>query len=364
MNTNIIFILVILFLIVDRIMVAISEKDAKKETTMADVLVAMKMNAENNSNVSFEETKSVMNTMIDEYLDHMYTMENDKTYLIKNKDFPTEWGGIYMYPSQDVQKDQIKRLKESIRKNSSETFLNRIRIFYSDAYIDEYVSKTIEEKYVQRREVSDTKGREFKKLCLENQEKYKKDAELQEKKMIAEKHHRLNKLLTSFEHSPYLPEAVEEIGVADRIDGTDTNKLLKGRYLLNKKYYDELGVMVQNENDVFTDTDKYKRVDDRLISYLSKEMKWNEVEDNPYVIEEQKHIIVEVSMRYEINPLEAELFGAHPYASNISEDYKGKTYDMTGKRLNNAFYFEDIYESAYSNINEAAVTEELSAILV
>jgi hypothetical protein len=276
----------------------------------------MKISTENNTNVSFEETKAVMNTMIDEYQDHMYTVENDKTYLIKNKDFPTEWTGIYVYPSQEKQKDQIRRLKESVRKNSSESFLNRIRVFYSDSYIDEYLDKTIEEKYIKRREESDTKSREFKKICIENIEKYRKDAELQEKKAVVEKHSRLNKLLSTFSHAGYLPENIDDVGNIEKIESIDTHKLLKSRYVLNKKYYDELGMNVHSVEDTLVDTDKYARVDDRMIAYVAKEMDWTKVEDNPHIVEEYKHVIVEVTMRHGINPLEAGLFGAHPYPSN------------------------------------------------
>ena len=363
MDTNILILLLILFIIADKFFTNEDKKEGV-DTTMVQVLAAMKLSAENSTTVSFEETKAVMNTMIDEYLDHMYTMENDRPFLIKDKDFPTEWGGIYIYPSEDAQRDQIRRLKESVRKNSSETFMNRIRVFYTDSYIDEYLDKTIEEKYIRRREESDTKFREFKQLCIDNREKIRKDNELAEKKVTAEKYKRINKLLSTFSHAEYLPEDLNEIGIADRVDGVDTHKLLQSRYVLNKKYYDELGTGINNEADVLTSPERYKRVDDKLIAFMAKEFEWQGIEDNPHIVEEHKHQLVEISMRYDLNPLDDDLFGAHDSPPNITENYKGKTYDMSGKKLNNIFYFEDTYEKGYGTINEAAITENIAGIYV
>ena len=96
MDMNLVILVLIGFLILDRIFV--SKEDKKKdEPDMYKVMDMMRMSSLN-TNVTFEETKTVLNTMIDEYLDHMYTMENDRPFLIKDKDFPTEWGGIYIYP--------------------------------------------------------------------------------------------------------------------------------------------------------------------------------------------------------------------------------------------------------------------------
>lgn len=362
MDMNLVILVLIGFLILDRIFV--SKEDKKKdEPDMYKVMDMMRMSSLN-TNVTFEETKTVLNTMIDEYLDHMYTFENDRTHLIKNKEFPTEWAGIYVYPSQEVQREQISRLKDSVKTNSSETFLNRIRIFYSDAYIDSYLARTAEEKYVKRREESDEKSREFKKTCLENVEKYRKDAEVAEKQDVVNKHKRLNDLLSTFKYTEYLPVTIDEIGDEDRIEGVDTHKLLKGRYMCNKKYYDGIADSIANDNDIVTGIEAYKRVDDKLVAALSKEFGWNEIQADPYVIEASKHDIVEVMMRYGMNPLTNELFGDHDSPSNITETFKGKVYDMDGKRLNNIFYLEETYEKFYGNINEAAITEDISAIFI
>lgn len=361
MDTNLIILVLIAFLVLDRLFY--KEEKKKEEPDIFTMMNLMRMDTVN-ANVTFEETKNVLNTMIDEYLDHMYTFENDRTHLIKNKDFPTEWGGIYVYPSQEVQLNQIKRLKESVKMNSSETFMNRIRIFYSDAYIDDYLSRVVEEKYIKRREESDEKSREFKKLCLENAEKYAKDAELAQKQDVVNKHKRLNNLLSTFSYAGYLPTDTAEIGDEDRIEGVDTHKLLKGRYLLNKKYYDSIADKISNDNDIITGIESYERVDDKLVAALSKEFEWNQIAADPYVIEASKHDIVEVMMRYGKSPLEGDLFGEHSSPSNITETYKGRVYDMDGRRLNNIFYLEETYNKFYGNINEAAITEDISAIFV
>ena len=64
--------------------------------------------------------------------------------MIKDKRFPTGWEGVYLYPNKKKQLDQLQRLKTSIQRYASDTFKDRLRIFYTDTYIQEYVSKLVE----------------------------------------------------------------------------------------------------------------------------------------------------------------------------------------------------------------------------
>lgn len=86
---------------------------------------------------------------------------------------------------------------------------------------------------------------------MENVEKYRK-IRLQRNKDAVNKHKRLNDLLSTFKYTEYLPVTIDEIGDEDRIEGVDTHKLLKGRYMCNKKYYDGIADSIANDNDIVT----------------------------------------------------------------------------------------------------------------
>ncbi len=371
MDIQFILIFISVYLLVDRIMS--STRNKENETTMNIILNMQKqfidvINTQNRiaaqNGVTFEETKEILDTMVDEYLENVYSLENERLFLIKDKEFPTDWEGVYLYPNKEKQLDQLQRLKTSIQRYASDTFKDRLRIFYTDTYIQEYVSKLVEDKYYARLILSEENARVFRKTCATNLEKLQKEQELSRKKEIADKHKRLNSLLTKLSYQPYLPENVQEVDDKDRVEGVDTHKLLRGRYILNKQYYDDIAKNIEHENDIFTGAEKYARPDDKLVSYLAKEFNWDSIQPDPHTVEEEKFNVAEICMRYELNPIESGLFGKHDTPTSITENYKGKVYDMDGKRLNNIFYLTETYGEFYTNINEASIAEGISSIFV
>lgn len=364
-STNVILLGIIIYFILDKLL--FSERGKKEDTTslvQLQILEMMKNQSAINSNVTFEETKSIMNTMVDEYLENMYSSENEKLHLIKDKDFPTSWEDVYTYPNISLQQDQIRRLKQSIRVNSSETFMNRIRIFYSDTYINEYLDKVVEEKYYQRLITSEENAKLFRNKCRENLEKIRAEEDAKRKKEIIEKNDRLNNLISTFSHSKYLPTDMERVDDKEYLDKIDTHKLLRGRYVCNRKYYDSISRSLNDEEDVVNKAQQYEKVDDTLIAYLSKEFEWDKMQDTPLITENAKFDIAEISLRYKLNPVAENLFGEHTSPSSYKQEYKGKTYDLTGKRLNNIFHLSETYEKNYMNIEEASITEAISSILI
>lgn len=369
MNISINFILlaVIIYFILDKLLFQERPKASVADTSSLiqfQMMELMKNQMNMNSTVTFEETKAILNTMVDEYLENMYSIENEKLHMIKDKDFPTTWEDVYTYPNATVQADQIKRLKQSIRVNSSESFMNRIRIFYSDTYINEYLDKVVEEKYYQRLVMSEENAKVFRNKCRENLEKIRLDEDTKRREEAAQKNNRLNDLISQFSYKKYLPTDLERVNDEDYLSKIDTHKLLKGRYVLNRKYYDNISKNVRTEEDAINKAQQYENVDDTLIAILAKEFEWDKSVDSPILTESAKYDIAEVSLRYGLNPIKAKLFGEHDVACSYKVEKADRIYEMTGKRLNNAFHLSETYEKSYRNIEEAMVSEEISSILI
>ena len=307
------------------------------------------------STVNFDETKKVLMSMIDEYISFVFRNEIDMPHNIRNKEKPTSWEGVYVIPSSELQQKHYDDLKTIVREHMSESFMDRLRVFYKDSYISKYIDQYIYTEYNRRLRITMETAREFRDLCNKNIREYQKEMEEAEKKSRFNKHEKINRLLKVFGFQEVLPTNDDQAEKATPLEEIDTMKLYKHRYLLNKRYYDSLAKNVKDTDDVLVDYDKLKYgPDDKFVTFMSKEYNWNKLSTKPEEIEKYKLEIAEVCMKHGLNPIQIGLFGEHDKAGPYQyEDETGAIVSMTKHRLNPIFYTEEFYAKGFHSIAEA-----------
>lgn len=313
-------------------------------------------------NVSFEETKKVLMNMIDEYISYIFRNEINMPHNIKNKDKPTTWDNVFMIPTNKRQQEHYNELETLVTTNMSDSFLERLRIFYKDSYITHFIKDYIVSEYNAR--ILDTieEGKKFRDLCRKNAEEFARVVQEESYKKTANKNDKINRYLNFFGFDAPLETDVEKIiedpSVID-VEKRDAMKLFRGRYLLNKQYYDSFKPYIHEIEDTVRDIETIRQPDDKFVTYLAKEYGWDrKVLTAPEEIEEEKLEIVEVCLRHGLDPIAIDLFGEHnsvgPYAY---KDSNGVDVSMHGKRLNPIFYISETYNGDYSCAAEVAYSE-------
>lgn len=147
------------------------------------------------STVNFDETKKVLMSMIDEYISFIFRNEIDMPHNIRNKEKPTSWEGVYVIPSSELQQKHYDDLKTIVREHMSESFMDRLRVFYKDSYISKFIDQYIYTEYNRRLRITMETAREFRDLCNKNIREYQKEMEEADKKSRFNKHEK-NKQIT------------------------------------------------------------------------------------------------------------------------------------------------------------------------
>lgn len=307
--------------------------------------------------VNFDETKKVLMTMIDEYITSLFRNEINMPHNIRNREKPTTWDGVHVIPTAEKQKEHYKILDELVKTNMSDSFLDRLRVFYKDSYINEFIKEYIRMEYNKR--ILDTieDGKVFRELCRKNIEEFRKERLMEINKEKADENKKLNEVLQLFGFQTSYETDPEEIDKAPPMEETDTMKLFRGRYLLDKNYFDKVVLPhVDTIEDTVVDADKFRDADDKLVAYLAKTNNWTKEKVTPEKAELVKYDIAEVCMKHGLNPVETNMFGEYAEAAPFSYEYEDETIFMAGKRLNPMFYSSDIYKEDYNSIEECAFT--------
>lgn len=313
-------------------------------------------------NVSFDETKKVLMNMIDEYISFIFRNEINMPHNIKNKDKPTTWDNVFMIPTNKRQQEHYDELETLVTTNMSDSFLERLRVFYKDSYINHFIKDYIVTEYNAR--ILDTieEGKKFRDLCRKNAEEFARVVQEESYKKTANKNEKINRYLNFFGFDAPLETDVEKIiedpSVID-IEKRDAMKLFRGRYLLNKQYYDSFKPYIHEIEDTVKDIETIRQPDDKFVTYLASEYGWDrKVLTAPEEIEVEKLEIVEVCLRHGLDPVAIDLFGEYnsvgPY---VYKDSHGVDVSMHGKRLNPIFYISETYNGDYSSAAEVAYSE-------
>lgn len=336
---------------------------SEKDTMIAEQQKIINQQKELNSNlklggINFDDTKKVLMDMIDEYISFIFRNEIDMPHNIRNKSKPTTWEGVYVIPSSELQQKHYDDLKVIVREHMSESFLDRLRVFYKDSYIEKYIDQYIYTEYNRRLRLTMENAREFRDICNKNLTDYRRELEEADKKKTFSKNDKMNRLFKVFGFDPILPTNDDDATKATPFEDIDTVRLMKNRYLLNKPYFDSLNKYVKGIDDVLVDADKNKDADDKLITYMSNEYGWSKTKMTPPEVEKSKTEIIEVCLKHGLNPMQIGLFGeynkAAPYQYTGDDD---EVVSMNGRRLNTHFYGEDIYNKGYHSIVEAIHAE-------
>lgn len=313
-------------------------------------------------NVSFDETKKVLMNMIDEYISHIFRNEINMPHNIKNRDKPTSWENVYVIPTSERQQKHYKELEVLVTTNMSDSFLERLRVFYKDSYITHFIKEYIVCEYNSKLLDTIEEGRKFRELCRKNTEEFARVVREENYKKTASKNDKINRYLNFFGFDTPLETDVEKI-IEDpstiEVENRDVMKLFRGRYLLNKQYYDSFKPYINEIEDTVKDIETIRQPDDKFVTYLASEYGWDKkVLTAPEEIEEEKLEIVEVCLRHGLDPVSIELFGEHnsvgPY---MYRDSDGVDVSMHGKRLNPIFYISETYNGDYSCAAEVAYGE-------
>ncbi len=177
------------------------------------------------STVNFDETKKVLMSMIDEYISFIFRNEIDMPHNIRNKEKPTSWEGVYVIPSSELQQKHYDDLKTIVREHMSESFMDRLRVFYKDSYISKFIDQYIYTEYNRRLRITMETAREFRDLCNKNIREYQKEMEEADKKSRFNKHEKINRLLKVFGFQEVLPTSDDQAEKATPLEEIDTMKL-------------------------------------------------------------------------------------------------------------------------------------------
>lgn len=341
----------------------------QKDIVIAEQLKVINQQKELNTNlkmstVNFDETKKVLMTMIDEYISFIYRNEIDMPHNIRNKEKPTSWEGVYVLPSKELQEKHYTDLKTIVHEHMSDSFMDRLRVFYKDSYIHKFIDEYIYTEYNRRLRITMEEARNFREICNKNIDEYRKELEEADKRSKFTKNDKVNKYLKLFGFQPVLPTNDDEVSKATPSEEIDTIRLFKNRYLLNKRYYDSLAPKVKSLDDVLVDYDKLKYgPEDKLVTFLSTDNGWNKLPTGPKEVEQYKLEITEVCLKHSLNPLALGLFGEYDKAGPYQYEENGETISMTKHRLNPLFYNDEFYNKGYHSIAEAILEENFEVFV-
>jgi len=303
---------------------------------------------------SYDETVRILDDMFNKFINDIFYFEIERTWAITNPDKPTE--NHYRLPSEETRKNHKVKIYSLMKTAFSQDYLNRLELYFSPFYIDEYLKDKINSLYDAKFIKAANESAALSKIVRSNLEELKIKNTEKEKQKTINNNKRLNEIVSAFGHKPILPETEEELKTKPA--GGRTYQFLKNKYILNSMKYDELRKTINNENDIYRDMEKYEFGDDRMLALVADELKWTEEILNPEKIEKAKISLVDMAFKQppgrKFNPFDLmdERYKTYPAEKT---EWGGVLHDLKDKRLNSALYDKRLYsdESPYKNIQEA-----------